>query len=186
MVAISKWTLPVFSLMLLCAASSAQPASAPAQQGPTSPAVAAEDILAQIGSGEPLNYDNVTITGQLDLTHLAGPVRQSVKITNSLFQGPLNFNAVSFDGALDLRGCVFQENASFAKSNFLSDVSLSGARFRGQADFQNSHFGGQATFMSTLFLNDTSFGNAQFEGDAVFLNSGFARDVDYNFAQFFR
>ena len=49
-----------------------------------------------------MNYDNVTITGQLDLTRLSGPVRQSVKITNSLFQGPLNFNAVSFDGALDL------------------------------------------------------------------------------------
>ena len=133
-----------------------------------------------------MNYDNITITGPLDLTRLTGPVRQSVKITNSLFQGPLNFDAVSFDGALDLRGCVFQENASFAKSSFLGDVSLSGALFRGQADFQNSHFGGQATFISALFLNDTSFGNAQFEGDAVFLSSGFARDVDYNFAQFFR
>src|SRR5664279_86508 len=167
--------------MLLCSASSAQPAAS--QQSPTSPAIAAEDILAQIISGEPLNYDNVTITGQLDLTKLSGPVRQAVKITNSRFLGPLNFNAASFDGALDLRGSVFQKNASFAKSSFLGDVSLSGAKFRGQADFQNVHFGGQATFISTLFLNDTSFGNAQFDGDAVFLNSGFARDVDYNFAQ---
>ena len=31
------------------------------------PAIAAQDILAQIRSGEPLNYDNVTIAGQLDL-----------------------------------------------------------------------------------------------------------------------
>jgi len=109
-----------------------------------------------------------------------------VKITNSLFQGPLNFNSVSFDGALDLRGCVFQENISFARSSFMGDVSLSGAIFRGQADFQNSHFRGQATFINALFLKDTSFGNAQFEGDAVFLSSGFAGDVDYNFAQFSR
>jgi hypothetical protein len=183
-VAIAKWLLLVFSFMLLCSASSAQPAAS--QQSPTSPAIAAEDILAQISSGEPLNYDNVTITGQLDLTKLSGPVKQSVKITNSRFLGPLNFNAASFDGALDLRGSVFQENASFAKSSFLGDVSLSGAKFRGQADFQNSHFGGQAKFISALFLNDTSFGNVQFDGDAVFLNSVFARDVDYNFAQFFR
>ena len=189
-VAIAKWLLLAFSFMLLCSASSAQPVafgiSQQVQQGPTSPVIAAEDILAQISSGEPLNYDNVTITGQLDLTKLSGPVKQSVKITNSRFLGPMNFNAISFDGALDLRGSVFQENASFAKSSFLGDVSLSGAKFRGQADFQNSHFGGQATFISALFLNDTSFGNAQFDGDAVFLNSGFARDVDYNFAQFFR
>ncbi len=187
MVAINKGALLVISLMLLCSASSAQlEVSAFSQQGPTHPSVSAEDILAKIGSGEPLNYNNVTITGQLDLTQLSGPVRQSVKITNSIFQGLLNFNSVSFDGTLDLRGCVFQENASFAKSSFLGDVSLSGAQFTGQANFQNSHFGGQATFLSALFLNDTSFGNAQFDGDAVFLNSYFARDVDYNFAQFFR
>ena len=150
-VAISKWTLLAISLILLCFASSAEAAaSGISQQSPTSTAIAAEDILAQIRSGEPLNYNNVTITGQLDLTKLSGPVRQPVKITNSRFLGPLNFNAASFDGALDLRGSVFQENASFAKSSFLGDVSLSGAKFGGQADFQNSHFGGQATFMSPL------------------------------------
>jgi hypothetical protein len=133
-----------------------------------------------------LNYDNVTITGPLDLTGLPGPVKQSVKITNSRFQGPLNFNGASFEEALDLRGSVFQENVSFARTSFLGDASFTGALFIGEADFHASHFGRQASFLGALFLNDTSFGSVRFDGDAVFLSSGFARDVDYNFAQFLR
>ncbi len=184
MVEISKRALILF-LLLLCTASAAEPdANGLSQQGRFT--IPAEEILAQIISGEPLNYDNATITGQLDLSQLMGQVQQPVKMTNSHFLGPVNFGGASFDEALDLRGSVFQENVSFARSRFLGDARFSSAQFNGQADFRASYFGGQASFLSARFLNDTSFGNAQFNGDAVFLDCHFEKDVDYDFAQFSR
>ena len=115
------------------------------------PAIAAQDILAQIRSGEPLDYDNVTITGQLDLGPLDGPVKQSIRITNSRFLGPVRIEAVTFAEVLDLRGCIFQENVSFVKSRFLGDAKFSGAKFLKQADFADTYFQGRGLLHQHAF-----------------------------------
>ena len=151
-----------------------------------SPAVAAQDILAQIRSGEPLDYNNVTITGELDLGPGKGSIKQSIRITNSRFQGPVKIEGVTFDEFLDLRGCIFQDDVSFIKSRFLGDAKFAGAKFGKQADFAETYFQGSASFISTSFQNDSSFGSAQFDGDAVFLDCDFASDVDFNYAKFLR
>jgi hypothetical protein len=149
------------------------------------PAIAAQDILAQIRSGEPLDYDNVTIVGLLDLGAGYG-AKQSIRITNSRFQGPVRMQAVTFEEVLDLRGCTFQDNVSVVKSRFMGDARFSGAKFLRQADFSDDYFQGPASFISTLFQSDSSFGSAQFNGDAVFLDCDFASDVDFNYAKFLR
>ncbi len=151
-----------------------------------SPAVAAQDILAQIRSGEPLDYNNVTITGKLDMGQGVEPVRQSIRITNSRFQGPVKIEGVTFAESLDLRGCIFQDDVSFIKSRFLGDAKFAGAKFGKIADFAETDFQGPASFISTSFKNDSSFSNAQFDGDALFLDCGFANDVDFNYAKFLR
>jgi hypothetical protein len=148
--------------------------------------IAAADLLAEIESGEPLNYDNVAISGLLDLRGLDKPIKQSVKITNSRFLGPANFEGMTFSEPLDLRGCVFMQNVSFGKARFMGDTKFAGSRFMGQADYGSAAFSGLASFMSASFLNDTSFGSVQFNGDAIFLYAVFAKDVDYNFAEFLR
>jgi hypothetical protein len=151
-----------------------------------SPAIAAQDILAQIRSGEPLDYNNVTITGELDLGPGEAPFKQSIRIINSRFQGPVKIEGVTFDEYLDLRGCIFQDDVSFIKSRFLGDAKFAGAKFGKQADFAETYFQGPASFISTLFQNDSSFSSAQFNGDAVFLDCNFASDVDFNYAKFLR
>jgi len=151
-----------------------------------SPAIAAQDILAQIRSGEPLDYNNVTITGELDLGPGEEPVRQSIRIINSRFQGPVKIEGVTFAEFLDLRGCIFRDDVSFIKSRFLGDAKFAGAKFGKQADFAETYFQGPASFISTSFQNDSSFGSAQFDGDAVFLDCNFASDVDFNYAKFLR
>ena len=98
-------------------------------------AIGAEDLLAQIRSGEPLNYDNITVTGNINLT---GVVSQSVKITNSQFLGKANFDGAIFNDPLDLRGTVFRENVSFTRARFLGDAKFAGASFLGQADFMDA------------------------------------------------
>jgi hypothetical protein len=151
-----------------------------------SPAIAAQDILAQIRSGEPLDYSNITITGELDLGPGEEPIKQSIRIINSRFQGPVRIEGVTFAEFLDLRGCIFQGDVSFIKSRFLGDAKFAGAKFSKQADFAETYFQGPASFISTSFQNDSSFSSAQFDGDAVFLDCNFASDVDFNYAKFLR
>jgi len=184
---ISRWMPIVAACLLLCGACGALPeARGSSSQGLSSSALDAGDLTAKIRSGEELDYDNITVTGALDLRDLKGPLRQPVRIINSRFQGPANFEGVTFAESLDLRGSSFQENVSFAKARFQGDAKFAGARFQGQADFRNAVFDGLASFTSASFFNDTSFGSVQFDGDAIFFASHFARDVDFNFAQFLR
>jgi uncharacterized protein YjbI with pentapeptide repeats len=162
------------------------PPVAPASSASALPVVAAADLREEIRSGEALNYNNVTISGQLDLGQIDGPVRQTVRITNSRFLGPARIESVTFQQGLDLRGCTFEDNVSFVKSRFLGEAKFSGARFIGQADFGDTYFEDPTSFISARFFNDSSFGNSQFYGDAVFLDCSFAKDVDFDDAKFMR
>ncbi|HOV52118.1 MAG TPA: pentapeptide repeat-containing protein, partial [Methanothrix sp.] len=131
------------AFLLLCGACAAQPDVIEQPLGGAGPTVIeAQEILSKIRAGEPLNYDNVTIAGSIDLSHLGGPVKQSVKITNSQFQGSLNFAGVTFNEPLDLRGTSFQRNISFSKARFLGDAKFAGSRIFGQADFIDAVFAG--------------------------------------------
>ncbi len=184
---ISRWVLSIAVFLLVCGACAAQPGTEISlSQNISSKVLDAGDIMAKIRSGEQLNYDNITVTGPLDLSGLDGPVSQPVTIINSRFLGSANFEGVSFNEPLDLRGTAFQENVSFAKVRFLGDAKFAGAILQGQADFRDAVFNGLASFTSVRFYNDTSFGNVQFDGDSIFLESDFARDVDFNFAKFTR
>jgi len=113
------------AFLLLCVACAAQPDVIEQPLGGAGPTVIeAQEILSKIRAGEPLNYDNVTIAGSIDLSHLGGPVKQSVKITNSQFQGSLNFAGVTFNELLDLRGTSFKEISAFPRPDFWGMPSL--------------------------------------------------------------
>ncbi|OPY48731.1 MAG: hypothetical protein A4E48_02522 [Methanosaeta sp. PtaU1.Bin060] len=196
---LSSWGLVAKTLCLLAAIAvlfMACPVYATAQESelstsaspshPSSKTVAAADLVEWIASGAPLDYDNVTVKGMLDLGRISGSVKQPVKITNSRFLDPVSFEGVTFEDSLDLRGTTFQDNVSFVKAYFAGDAKFAGASFLGQADFRNAVFSGLASFSYTQFLSDASFGSAEFDGDAAFLQSRFASDVDFNFAQFAR
>jgi len=153
---------------------------------PHSSAIAAQTIVSQIRSGQPISYNNITITGQLDLSRLEGPVRQTLVITNSRFEGPVRMDSVTLSQGLDLRGSIFQDNVSFARSRFLGDAKFSGAHFLKQADFADAYFETPSAFIATRFSDDCSFSSAQFNGDAAFLGAVFSGDVDYDDASFIR
>lgn len=175
--------------ILLACAGAAQPAPlAPpfTQSVQQSHEVPASQILSAIQSGQPVSYDNVTVTGRLELDVSASPVRRQVSITNSRFLDEVSVVAVTFSEDLDMRNCIFEENVSFVKSRFQGGFRLAGAVFLKQADFAEAVFSGPATFASARFLRDASFSNAEFDGDAVFLDTGFASDVDFDYAKFMR
>ncbi|MDD1739495.1 MAG: pentapeptide repeat-containing protein, partial [Methanothrix sp.] len=118
----SPWRclLPALILLLLLF----MPAAAADESGinsqlPHSSAIAAQNIVSQIRSGQPVSYNNITVAGQLDLSRLEGPIRHPLTITNSRFQGPVLMDGVTHSQDLDLRGSTFQDNVSFARSRFM-------------------------------------------------------------------
>ncbi|MDM7934454.1 MAG: pentapeptide repeat-containing protein [Methanothrix sp.] len=179
MISSAECTILAALLLLTCGSLAAEP-------GAPERSIQAQDLVAAVRSGEALSYDNITITGEMNLSGLQGPVRQPIRITNSHFRGPARFEGVVFSEPLEISGCTFQDNVSFAKAQFLGDARLSGTRFLEQADFGYASFGGVAYFTDAQFLKDCSFGSVVFGGDAIFSGSTFDRDVDFNFAQFSR
>jgi len=153
--------------------------------GESNSTISAAVIVAQIQSGEAVNYQNVSIVGNLDLSDFKGPVNQAVIITNSRIDS-INFDGITFEEPLDMSGTVFQKSASFANAKLLTDARFTGSRFMGPTDFRYADFEGPSSFISAQFFNDTSFGNAQFSGIASFMDCSFATDVDFNYAQFSR
>jgi hypothetical protein len=147
--------------------------------------VSAAEVVSKIESGENIDYQNVSIEGDLDLSGQKEPLNQEVRITNCRI-GKADFEGVTFEEPLDMRGTVFQDSVSFAKAKVLSDARFSDAVFLGATDFRNSNFIGSASFTGAQFLNDTSFANARFDGDLSFLDSSFAGDVQFDYAQFSR
>jgi hypothetical protein len=172
-------------MLFICSATAAEP-DEDHHTALNQEVIASDDIISQLISGEPVRYDNVTISGSLELAELQGSLSQPIKITNSIFLGPVRFAAASFDEPLDLQGCIFRDNVNFFGCRFAGGAGFAGVTFEGQADLRNTYFGGQASFLSAQFSEDASFRNSQFAGDGIFLNSSFARDVDFDFAQFQR
>ena len=173
-------------LLLLFIPAAAADESGTNSQLPHSSAIAAQKIVSEIRSGRPISYNNITITGQLDLSRLEGPIRHPLTITNSRFQGPVLMDGVTLSQDLDLRGSTFQDNVSFARSRFLGDAKFSGTRFMKLADFADAYFDASSSFIAASFSGDSSFSSAEFRGDAAFLGASFAADVDFDDARFIR
>jgi hypothetical protein len=143
--------------------------------------VSAAEIVSKIQSGEPVEYQNISVDGYLDLSGL--DVKQAIKITDSHLNAT-NFEGTTFEEPLDLRGSTFRENASFVRARFLGDCNFEDTRFLGQADFRVSRFDGLVSFMNAQFFDEVSFAYSQFNGEAIFFASVFQKDVEFDSVQF--
>ena len=111
--------------------------------------IPAEKLLAQIESHQPIYYDSVLVSGDLDLQSLPGAiVTNSFALTNSTI-----INA-TFDGVTFAKDAVFWGtsfgNASFYKASFLGMADLANTSFQ-QASFGEASFSGPAVFDEAWF-----------------------------------
>jgi len=158
--------------------------------------VQAEEILKKIELGEPVEYDNVTVVGDLNLSgpYLSWPYPTSVpverngieknlglpdwelivgslSITNSIIFGSVNLNSTLLDS--DFSGTRFNGPVFMIGSRF-GWIDFSGAQFNGTADFRSAQFNGITDFRSAQFNQDADFGGVKFNQDADF------RDTQFN------
>jgi Pentapeptide repeats (9 copies) len=159
--------------------------------------IPASDILDKIQKGEPVEYDHVRITGELDLNKLDLPmehvarteshietlelpeesriVSSSIKITNSKFDGKVNFGNNLFRYPNIFNNTTFDGYADFSKATFGGDADFSGATFSENADFRKATFSGYANFRGATFSKYAYFDNATFSGYAHFRGATFSK-----------
>lgn len=167
--------------------------------------IKAEEILAKIEEGRPVEYENVIIFGDLDLYRIELPVDKNkrrvinsiIKIEYSTIKGDVFFDRSSFSKLVDFDGTVFTKATNFSDSQFREDAGFSEAQFQGEANFSRAEFMTEANFSRTRFNGDAEYGGARFHktlnlagaktytirlSDAIFEqgSSIYLKDLDFN------
>ncbi len=131
--------------------------------------IKAEEVLEKIEEGKPVEYENIIIFGDLDLSRLDLPrdkdkrlvIRSVIKIEYSLIKGDVFFDRSTFSRLVDFDGTVFTKAAKYSDSQFCEDAGFSEAQFQGEANFSRAEFRTEANFSRARF-GDVDFRNATF------------------------
>ena len=144
--------------------------------------VPASEIIAKVQDNQPVNYDGVIISGDLDLGRLTPPeVHSVISIVNSTVQNA-SFNGVSFEKEASFWGTIFS-NASFNKTTFLENSDFSNVSFH-HASFVGATFVSPVIFDGAEFLGNISFEDSVFHKDTSFNSARFLGDADLNYTNF--
>ena len=156
--------------------------------------VSADEVMAKIKLGLPVEYDNVVIKGNLTSERLGLTAEQilripfevemtpsnepmlansSIVIKNSIIYGRVDFNNTVFNKQIRFENTLFVENVSFRYSIFNGDATFANSTFEKTGNFTGSQFNGKANFLLTYF-----------NGPAFFIGSQFGGITDFCFAQF--
>jgi hypothetical protein len=166
--------------------------------------IPASDVLAKIEAGQPAEFDNYTIVGDLNLSTLKfeGSVhfnhtlfQNSVHFNNSIFNDtayfgdssfndPAYFGYSSFNGTAYFRGSSFNDTAYFGDSSFNDPAYFRGSSFNGTAYFRGSSFNDTAYFGDSRFRGFASFEGSRFTSDADIRRSSFDDAAYFRYSRF--
>ncbi|MCX6681053.1 MAG: pentapeptide repeat-containing protein [Methanothrix sp.] len=174
-----------------------------AVQAEPSRVVQAEEILNKIELGEPVEYDGVTVVGDLDVSALNLSVIRIKRTSLDAFfrlsedakivASPIKIINSKINGELNLKDIILQNATNFTKTKFEGAVLLRGSRFS-QTDFYMAQFNKDADFEGTWFsqsalfrevgFNQTNFAMAHFDGDVYFTSAQFNQNANFVWAWF--
>lgn len=140
------------------------------------------EILNKIEKGEPIEYNQVIIVGDIDIRNLelpktslkrTGPqlgmnlpekmkvVGSQINLTNSTFLGNVNFDNSFFDNKVNFQGCTFKKDVSFRGAAFLANAYFNRVTFYGPEldgiDFSGTVFNNNVFFENSKFLEEVNF-----------------------------
>ena len=136
--------------------------------------VQAEEILKKIELGQPVEYDNVIVVGDLDLSglnltkvpvkrthmdethHVGLPdyeiiVASPISITNSVIQGSVNLNGTAFQNATNFQGTKFEEPVFHDWFEVQPDCQLLESAVQPDCDFAKCSSTRKPDFWETQF-----------------------------------
>ncbi len=144
--------------------------------------IPASEIIAELAGNEPIYYDGVSISGDLDLRLLPGArVSNSFALTNSSLVNA-SFSGVTFAKEAVFWGSTFA-NASFEKASFLGQADFANTSFA-NASFSSASFEEPALFDEAIFRDNVSFEDALFAKDAFFSQALFSKNAYFNYSDF--
>ena len=142
--------------------------------------IPASEIIDQIRNGLPVYYDNVTITGSLNLSEI-NKVTNSLEIVNSTISES-NFDGIDFEKDVVFWGTSFR-NASFKNTSFSANADFINTSFT-NVSFVEAAFNQPVFFDGAKFRERVSFEDSRFQKDTFFSWAWFLGDADFNYTQF--
>ena len=167
-----------------------------AAQAEPSRMVDAGEILKKIELGQPVDYQNVIVTGDLDLNRVAAlslpaqrtaqkssagmaVVASPISITNSIILNDVNFSSVILENVINFQGTKFNDIAKFSDAQFRQEAKFERAQFNQTADFSGAQFERRAGFFPVQFRQDAIFTQVKFNQTADFKNVQFNQKADF-------
>ena len=128
--------------------------------------VSSLELLSQIGQGKSLSYENVIVTGDIDLSKLDHPTETGKYIENGktayvlshLVQQAISFKNCTFKGKLIF--CTKTESNTEKREyrvEFAEDVILQNCRFEKTVDFELTNFGKAISLEGSVFKDQPKF-----------------------------
>jgi hypothetical protein len=142
----------------------------------------ASEVLTKIKAGEPADFDDHIIVGDLNLN--AMKIEMPVHFNRAIFRDSVVFTQTTFDNVADFSGSEFNRNADFRGSKFDSDAYFRSTKFNNDASFGDSYFNNSADFMYSKFNNEANFANSDFSGKADFRTSIFNSYANFRRSEF--
>jgi hypothetical protein len=155
--------------------------------------IQASQVETIIRAGEPAEFDDYTIEGDLNLSGLK--INGPVHFNNTVFQNSVNFESTIFNGdaylwysdfkdEADFRYSDFKDDAYFVNSDFKGDTNFGYSAFNGTADFGGSDFNGTTYFVPSDFKGDADFMYTDFNGAVLFQGSDFNGTAYFMYSEF--
>jgi len=156
--------------------------------------VKASDIMRDIKMGKTISYDNVTITGTLDMTFMNDKLPDLPKRKKWWKNGGSNSVKEQIESSVSFTNCTFESNVyayyhdedsgyTFV-ANFENDVQFTNCTFKEEALFKYSYFEQNTDFSGSKFKSITTFKYAKFDQNVSFANTSFDEDAIFKYSQF--
>ncbi len=156
--------------------------------------VKASDILKDIKKGKTISYENVTITGILDMTYMDDKLPDLPKKHKWYNNGGSNTVEETVESKILFVNCVFEgdvlayihdEDSKYTFiANFENDVRFKNCQFKRNAMFKYSDFEGNADFSGSKFEEDTTFKYTEFDNRVSFANTVFEESATFKYTKF--
>lgn len=155
--------------------------------------IRASDIIKQINEGRTVEYSNVEIEGDIDLTDLEN--RRSERSSSTWFSNGGNDKYEStVEVSLTFTNCTFlgdvlayynleRRNETYI-AHFEKDVVFRNCTFKNHSEFKYSEFNGMARFDGCTFNEVANFKYAEFSSGPLFSNAKFESGADFKYTEF--
>jgi uncharacterized protein YjbI with pentapeptide repeats len=146
--------------------------------------VSASEILEKIRKGKEVAYDNVSITGKLDLSKINLTTVPNARSAREIEYYGLEKELKIVESNITIQDSVFGEDVDFSNTEFRKNIDFIGTSFSNKSDFSGANFARDAYFRAANFARNAKFNDTNFTGDAIFGDANFTGGADFLMANF--